>query len=92
MDRVGGQGAVDATSGSRDHQGVVLKTTLYPYAEFTELLSVPKMLLDNVEDPHNVEAIPQRGGIWIYLGVPAQKGRAGGVSVRRQGEHRRRSS
>ena len=45
-------------SGSRDHQGVVLKTSLYPYAEFVELLGMPRMLLlDNVEDPHNVGAI-----------------------------------
>ena len=69
------KGRLMQLSGSRDHQGVVLKTTLYQYAEFTELLSVPRMLLlDNVEDPHNVGAILRSAEVFGYLGVPAQKG------------------
>ena len=43
------KGRLMQVSGSRDHQGVVLKTSLYPYAEFDEWLVVPRMLmLDNV--------------------------------------------
>ena len=64
------KGRLMQLSGSRDHQGVVLKTTLYPYAEFTELLSVPKMLLlDNVEDPHNVGAILRSAEVFGFTSV-----------------------
>ena len=45
-------------SGSRENQGAVLKTATYPYADFEEMLGRPRLLLlDNVEDPHNVGAI-----------------------------------
>lgn len=40
-----------------DHQGVVLRSSPYPYAEADAALSAPRvLLLDNVEDPHNVGA------------------------------------
>ena len=64
------KGRLMQLSGSRDHQGVVLKTTLYPYAGFTELLSVPRMLLlDNVEDPHNVGAILRSAEVFGFTSV-----------------------
>ena len=64
------KGRLMQLSGSRDHQGVVLKTTPYPYAEFTELLSVPRMLLlDNVEDPHNVGAILRSAEVFGFTSV-----------------------
>ena len=64
------KGRLMQLSGSRDHQGVVLKTTLYPYAEFTELLRVPRMLLlDNVEDPHNVGAILRSAEVFGFTSV-----------------------
>ena len=45
-------------SGNRDHQGAVLKTGVYPYQESEALWGRPRiLLLDNVEDPHNVGAI-----------------------------------
>ena len=64
------KGRLMQLSGSRDHQGVVLKTTLYLYAKFTELLSVPRMLLlDIVEDPHNVGAILRSAEVFGFTSV-----------------------
>ncbi len=64
------KGRLMQISGSRDHQGVVLKTSLYPYAEFDELLGVPRMLmLDNVEDPHNVGAILRSAEVFGFTSV-----------------------
>lgn len=43
---------------SREHQGAVLKTKPYPYRSFDEVADARRLLmLDNVEDPHNVGAI-----------------------------------
>ncbi|MGI6394671.1 MAG: 23S rRNA (guanosine(2251)-2'-O)-methyltransferase RlmB [bacterium] len=45
-------------SKTTEHQGVVLKTSLYKYCELETVLEGEKvLLLDNVEDPHNVGAI-----------------------------------
>ena len=45
-------------SGTKHHQGVVLKTSSYPYVSFESLLNESKLLLlDNIEDPHNLGAI-----------------------------------
>jgi 23S rRNA (guanosine2251-2'-O)-methyltransferase len=64
------KGRLMQISGSRDHQGVVLKTSLYPYAEFDEMLDVPRMLmLDNVEDPHNVGAILRSAEVFGFSSV-----------------------
>jgi 23S rRNA (guanosine2251-2'-O)-methyltransferase len=45
-------------SKSREHQGAVLKAKPYPYREFDDVAGARRLLmLDNVEDPHNVGAI-----------------------------------
>jgi len=45
-------------SGTKKHQGVVLKVGRYPYVSFESLFSESKLvLLDNIEDPHNLGAI-----------------------------------
>lgn len=45
-------------SKSREHQGAVLKSKPYPYVDFEAIADQPRLLLlDNVEDPHNVGAI-----------------------------------
>jgi 23S rRNA (guanosine2251-2'-O)-methyltransferase len=43
---------------THDHQGVVLLADPYPYVPFAELIGKRRLvLLDNIEDPHNVGAI-----------------------------------
>ena len=52
------KGRLTDLSQSREHQGVVLKTSLYPYTATEDLWGVERLLLlDNIEDPHNVGAI-----------------------------------
>jgi 23S rRNA (guanosine2251-2'-O)-methyltransferase len=54
-------------SRSRDHQGVVLKTNPYPYQASDTLWGRPRiLLLDNVEDPHNVGAILRSAEIFGF--------------------------
>ncbi|MDF3127922.1 RNA methyltransferase [Kiritimatiellaeota bacterium B1221] len=71
--------------GSKQHQGVVLITTSFPYSDLTdEVFQRPKLLLlDNLEDPRNAGAIlrsanlfgfntvllPLKGGAGIYPSV-----------------------
>jgi 23S rRNA (guanosine2251-2'-O)-methyltransferase len=55
---------------SREHQGVVLKVSPYPYQPSEELFSVARLLLlDNVEDPHNVGAILRSAEIFGFKSV-----------------------
>lgn len=57
-------------SGSRDHQGVVLITDPYPYVPFAELLGKRRLvLLDNIEDPHNVGAIIRSAEVLGFDGL-----------------------
>ena len=64
------KGRLMQLSGSREHQGVVLKTSLYPYVEFDELLDAPRLLLlDNLEDPHNVGAILRSAEVFGFTSV-----------------------
>ncbi|MFC1542202.1 23S rRNA (guanosine(2251)-2'-O)-methyltransferase RlmB [Candidatus Latescibacterota bacterium] len=57
-------------SGSRDHQGVVVKTTPYPYRDSDSLWGQPRLLLlDNIEDPHNVGAILRSAEIFGFNSV-----------------------
>lgn len=52
------KGRLHQLCGSGEHQGVVLRTTTYPYVSYDKLLTAQRvLLLDNVEDPHNVGAI-----------------------------------
>ena len=64
------KGRLMQISGSRDHQGVVLKTSLYPYAEVDEVLVVTRLrMLDNVEYPHNVCAIMRSAEVFGFTSV-----------------------
>lgn len=52
------KGRLHQLCGSSEHQNVVLKTSRYPYVSNEECLQADRvLLLDNVEDPHNVGAI-----------------------------------
>ena len=64
------KGRVLQLSGSKDCQGVVLKTSTYPYASFDDMLGSERLLmLDNVEDPHNVGAILRTAEIFGFRSV-----------------------
>ena len=55
---------------SHEHQGVVLETSPYPYLPLAELLALPRLvLLDNLEDPHNVGAILRSAEVLGFNGV-----------------------
>ncbi len=61
-------------SGNKDHQGVVLKAKPYPYQSSDVLWGKPRiLLLDNVEDPHNVGAILRSAEIFGYTSVLLSK-------------------
>ncbi len=64
------KGRVFDLAQSKEHQGAVLKTAPYPYASFTDLIGQPRLLLlDNVEDPHNVGAILRSAEIFGFRHV-----------------------
>lgn len=49
---------VSAKAGTRENQGVCAQCDPFPYTPFAEILGAPRMvLLDNIEDPHNIGAI-----------------------------------
>jgi 23S rRNA (guanosine2251-2'-O)-methyltransferase len=50
--------ALEALTGSREHQGVALEVPAYPYADADELLDADLLVvLDEVSDPHNLGAV-----------------------------------
>lgn len=52
------KGRLHQLSGSTEHQNVVLKVSRYPYVSHDDCFAQNKiLLLDNVEDPHNVGAM-----------------------------------
>lgn len=54
-------------TGNKDHQGAVLKTGVYPYQPSEALWGRSRIvLLDNVEDPHNVGAILRTAEIFGF--------------------------
>jgi 23S rRNA (guanosine2251-2'-O)-methyltransferase len=61
------KGRLNDLAGSRDHQGVVIKTRPYPYQNSDTLWSRSRYLvLDNVEDPHNVGGILRSAEIFGF--------------------------
>lgn len=65
-----GKQRLNELAGNTDHQGVVLKTGTYPYADPADLWEEPRLLLlDNVEDPHNVGAVIRSAEIFGFYGI-----------------------
>ncbi len=63
-----------------DHQGVVLETVPYPYSDQESMLEMPRLLLlDNIEDPHNVGAILRSAEVFGFKGVCLPKRGVPGV-------------
>ena len=55
---------------SKNHQGVVLETEAYPYVSFRDVFNEDKLLLiDNIEDPHNLGAILRSAEIFGFKNV-----------------------
>ncbi len=66
----GEKGRLFDACGSQEHQGVVLETGPYPYKPLEEVLRLPHLvLIDNVEDPHNVGAILRSAEGFGFTGV-----------------------
>ena len=52
------------------HQGVVLETEKYPYVSFKKIFEADKiLLLDNIEDPHNLGAILRSAEIFGFNNI-----------------------
>ncbi len=64
------KGRLIQLSKSTEHQGVVLKTSLYPYTPKDKLFNHQRLLLlDNIEDPHNVGAVLRSAEVFGFHGV-----------------------
>jgi 23S rRNA (guanosine2251-2'-O)-methyltransferase len=64
------KGQLISLSGTKKHQGVVLKVSNYPYVSFESLFSSSKLLLlDNIEDPHNLGAILRSAEVFGFHSV-----------------------
>jgi len=60
----------DLSRHSKDHQGIIVKTSPYPYQPSDTIWGRPRvLLLDNVEDPHNVGAILRSAEIFGFNSV-----------------------
>lgn len=80
---------LDQLSETGKHQGVIAYSAAYQYAEVEDLLQIAKekgeppffILLDNVEDPHNLGAIIRTANVAGAHGVIIPKRRAVGLTA-----------
>lgn len=80
---------LDQMSDTGKHQGVIAYAAAYKYAEIEDMLSLAKergedpflILLDNIEDPHNLGAIIRTANIAGAHGVIIPKRRAVGLTA-----------
>lgn len=80
---------LDNMSESKKHQGVIAYIAAYEYAQVEDILSLAKekgeppfiILLDNIEDPHNLGAIIRTANLAGAHGVIIPKRRAVGLTA-----------
>lgn len=80
---------LDQLSGTGKHQGVIACAAAYEYAEVDDILRAAKekneppflILLDNIEDPHNLGAIIRTANLAGAHGVIIPKNRAVGLTA-----------
>ncbi|MDX2110789.1 MAG: RNA methyltransferase [Verrucomicrobiota bacterium] len=66
----GEKGRLIDAARSGEHQGVVLEATSYPYSSLEEVSKLQRVvLLDNIEDPHNVGAILRSAEVFGFTGI-----------------------
>ena len=80
---------LDQMSETGKHQGVIAVAAAYEYAEVDDILRAAKekgeapflILLDNIEDPHNLGAIIRTANLAGAHGVIIPKNRAAGLTA-----------
>ena len=80
---------LDQMSGTGKHQGVIATAAAYEYAEVEDMLQAARdkgeppflILLDNIEDPHNLGAIIRTANLAGAHGVIIPKNRAVGLTA-----------
>lgn len=80
---------LDQMSGTGRHQGVIAYAAAYGYAEVEDMLKLAEekgeppflMLLDNIEDPHNLGAIIRTANLAGAHGVIIPKNHAAGLTA-----------
>lgn len=80
---------LDQMSETGKHQGVIAMTAAYTYAEVDDILEAARekgeppfiLLLDNIEDPHNLGAIIRTANLAGAHGVIIPKNRAVGLTA-----------
>ena len=80
---------LDKMSDTGKHQGVIAVTAAYTYAQVEDILEVARatgeppflLILDNIEDPHNLGAIIRTGNLAGAHGVIIPKNRAVGLTA-----------
>ena len=80
---------LDQMSETGKHQGVIAITAAYAYAEVEDILQAARekeeapfvILLDNIEDPHNLGAIIRTANLAGAHGVIISKNRAAGLTA-----------
>lgn len=80
---------LDQISETGKHQGVIAQSAAYSYAEVADILQIAKdrgeapfvILLDNIEDPHNLGAIIRTANLAGAHGVIIPKRRAVGLTA-----------
>ena len=85
----GAEGRVDQLWGTGRHEGVVAQSAAYSYAEVEDILQIARekgeapfvILLDNIEDPHNLGAIIRTANLAGAHGVIIPKRRAVGLTA-----------